>query len=53
MFKGQKCPYCKTHMRLTCGNVAFSYWLCNNCNKEFEYNIWTEKFTDEEDINVK
>lgn len=42
-----KCPYCKNPMRLTCGNPGFSYWFCKVCNKEFEFNVWTEKFTDE------
>ena len=42
-----KCPYCKIPMRLTCGNSGFSYWSCENCHKEFEFNIQTEQFTDE------
>ena len=42
-----KCPYCKTPMRLTCGNSSFSYWFCVICNKEFEFHIQTERFTDE------
>ena len=42
-----KCPYCKIPMRLTCGNPGFSYWSCENCHKEFEFNIQTEQFTDE------
>ena len=39
------CPYCKNPMRLTCGNPVFSYWFCKVCNKEFEFNVWTERFT--------
>ena len=42
-----KCPYCKTPMRLICGNSGFSYWSCKICNKEFEFHIQTERFTDE------
>lgn len=42
-----KCPYCKIPMRLTCGNSGFSYWSCEICNKEFEFHIQTEQFTDE------
>ena len=44
-----KCPYCKTPMRLTCENSGFSYWSCGICNKEFEFHIQTEQFTDEID----
>lgn len=46
-----KCPYCKTPMRLTFGNSGFSYWSCAICNKEFEFHIQTEQFTDEETSN--
>ena len=42
-----KCPYCKTPMNLMCGNPIFSYWGCETCHKEFEFNVWTEEFTDE------
>lgn len=45
-----KCPYCKKPMRWTAGNSVFSYWECHNCNKSFEYNIWTETFHDEKDF---
>lgn len=44
-----KCPYCKAPMKLTCGNSGFSYWFCESCNKEFEFHIQTEQFTDETD----
>ena len=43
----QSCPCCKDFMRLTCGNPIFSYWICKNCNKEFEYNVFWEQFTKE------
>ena len=43
----QSCPCCKDFMRLTCGNPVFSYWVCKNCNKEFEYNVFWEQFTKE------
>ena len=42
-----QCPYCKTPMRLTCGNSGFSHWSCRICNKEFEFHIQTERFTNE------
>lgn len=42
-----KCPYCKIPMNLMSGNPVFSYWECETCHKEFEFNVWTEKFTDE------
>ena len=42
-----KCPYCQIPMKLTCGNSGFSYWSCGICNKEFEFHIQTERFTDE------
>ena len=42
-----KCPYCKTPMNLICGNPVFSYWECETCHKEFEFNVQTEEFTDE------
>lgn len=42
-----KCPDCQIPMRLLDGNPAFSYWLCEHCRKEFEYNVLIEKFTDE------
>lgn len=43
-----KCPYCGKPMRLIAGNPTFTYWECDDCNKSFEYNIWTEKFQDED-----
>lgn len=45
-----KCPHCKKPMRWTAGNSVFSYWECYNCNKSFEYNVWTETFHDEKDF---
>lgn len=45
-----KCPYCKKPMHWIMGNPVFSYWECYNCNKAFEYNIWTETFHDEKDF---
>lgn len=42
-----KCPYCKIPMNLISGNPVFSYWGCETCHKEFEFNVWTEEFTDE------
>ena len=42
-----KCPYCKIPMNLISGNYVFSYWECKTCHKEFEFNVWTEEFTDE------
>lgn len=50
MSKTLQCPYCKQPMRLTSGNIIYSYWVCKNCKKEFEFNIFTEEFTDEEEI---
>jgi transposase-like protein len=45
--EGIHCPYCDKPMKLIMGNPAFTYWLCKDCKKEFEYNIYTEKITDE------
>ena len=45
--EGIHCPYCDKPMKLIMGNPAFTYWLCKNCKKEFEYNVHTEKITDE------
>lgn len=45
MITGIECPYCNKPMRLIMGNPIFTYWICKNCKKEFEYNIFAEKFT--------
>lgn len=45
-----ECPHCGKPMHLTSGNPIFSYWECLPCKKAFEFNVWTEKFTDEEDM---
>lgn len=50
MPKMLKCPHCGQTMRLSCGNPIFSYWECHPCKKNFEFNVWTEKFTDEENM---
>lgn len=42
-----KCPHCGKPMKWIMGNAIFSYWDCIPCNKSFEYDVWTEKFTDE------
>lgn len=47
-----KCPRCNRPMYLTCGNAVFSYWKCSKCQKAFEFNVWTEEFTDEENILI-
>ena len=41
------CPYCLNPMVWIAGNPIFTYWVCEGCNKEFEYNIFTETFYDE------
>ena len=51
--EGIHCPYCDKPMKLIMGNAAFSYWLCTNCKKEFEYSVYTEKITDEVRSNMK
>ena len=45
-----KCPHCNQPMQLIEGNPVFTYWLCKHCNKEFEYDIWEEKFNAEKDL---
>ena len=41
-----KCPDCLKPMILVAGNPGFSYWVCLKCENEFEYNVFTEYFTD-------
>lgn len=50
MNKTLQCPYCKQLMHLISRNIMFNYWICKNCKKEFEFNIFTKEFTDEEEI---
>ena len=47
MLEGIHCPYCDKPILLIMGNPCFSYWLCKECRKEFEYNVFNEKITDE------
>ena len=47
MITGIKCPYCNKPMRLTMGDPVFTYWVCKNCKKEFEYNVILEEFNAE------
>ena len=49
---GIKCPYCNKPMFLIMGNPVYSYWLCENCNKEFDYNIFWETITAETDSKL-
>lgn len=46
--RNQKCPHCGRPMRWVAGNPIFTYWECKYCNREFEYNVWTETFHDED-----
>ena len=43
MITGIKCPYCNKLIYLIMGNPAFTYWICINCKKEFEYDIFWER----------
>ena len=52
MVTGIECPYCNKPMSLTMGNPVFSYWLCENCNKEFAYNTFWETITTEADSKL-
>lgn len=47
MFTGVKCPHCNEPMRLLGGYIYFTYWVCKDCKKEFEYNGDIEKITAE------
>lgn len=47
MITGIECPYCNKPMHLTMGDPISTYWICKNCNKEFEYNVFWETFTAE------
>ena len=41
-----ECPDCFKSMILIAGNPGFSYWVCLQCQNEFEYNVFTECFSD-------
>ena len=47
MITGIKCPYCNKPMRLIMGDPVYTCWICIDCKKEFEYNVFWEKFTAE------
>ena len=42
-----KCPHCKQSMRLVSGYLIFTYWFCENCKKEYEFDGNLEHITDE------
>lgn len=42
-----KCPHCEQSMKLVGGYLIFTYWLCENCKKNYEFDGNLERIIDE------